>query len=39
VSFAVDAGEIVAIIGPSQAGKSTLARLIVGAIGSCQYGQ
>ncbi len=32
VSFAADAGEIVAIIGPSQAGKSTLARLIVGAI-------
>lgn len=32
LSFAVNAGESVAIIGPSQAGKSTLARLIVGAI-------
>lgn len=32
LSFSVNAGESVAIIGPSQAGKSTLARLIVGAI-------
>jgi ATP-binding cassette subfamily C protein len=32
LSFSVNAGECVAIIGPSQAGKSTLARLIVGAI-------
>ena len=32
ISFKVNAGEAVAIIGPSQAGKSTLARLIVGAI-------
>ncbi|MER8581878.1 type I secretion system permease/ATPase [Mesorhizobium sp. M1423] len=32
LSFSVDAGECVAIIGPSQAGKSTLARLLVGAI-------
>jgi PrtD family type I secretion system ABC transporter len=32
VSFAVAAGETVAIIGPSRAGKSTLARLLVGAI-------
>jgi PrtD family type I secretion system ABC transporter len=31
VSFALAAGECVAIIGPSAAGKSTLARLIVGA--------
>jgi PrtD family type I secretion system ABC transporter len=31
VSFALAAGESVAIIGPSAAGKSTLARLIVGA--------
>ncbi|CAN7718319.1 type I secretion system permease/ATPase [Aminobacter aminovorans] len=32
LSFSINAGESVAIIGPSQAGKSTLARLIVGAI-------
>jgi ATP-binding cassette subfamily C protein len=32
LSFVVAAGETVAIIGPSQAGKSTLARLLVGAI-------
>ncbi|WP_202361772.1 type I secretion system permease/ATPase [Mesorhizobium sp. 131-3-5] len=32
MSFQVAAGESVAIVGPSQAGKSTLARLIVGAI-------
>ncbi|WP_457154308.1 type I secretion system permease/ATPase, partial [Mesorhizobium sp. P5_C1] len=32
LSFAVAAGETVAIIGPSRAGKSTLARLLVGAI-------
>ncbi|WP_084508196.1 type I secretion system permease/ATPase [Mesorhizobium sp. WSM3224] len=32
ISFDVVAGESVAIVGPSQAGKSTLARLIVGAI-------
>ncbi|CAB1085453.1 ABC-type protease exporter, ATP-binding component PrtD/AprD [Olavius algarvensis Delta 1 endosymbiont] len=31
VSFALEAGESLAIIGPSAAGKSTLARLIVGA--------
>jgi PrtD family type I secretion system ABC transporter len=31
VSFALTAGESVAIVGPSAAGKSTLARLIVGA--------
>jgi len=31
VSFALAAGESVAIVGPSAAGKSTLARLIVGA--------
>src|SRR5262249_36073259 len=32
ISFRVEPGETVAIIGPSRAGKSTLARLIVGAI-------
>lgn len=32
LSFSVEAGETLAIIGPSQAGKSTLARLLVGAI-------
>jgi ATP-binding cassette subfamily C protein len=32
ISFRLDAGETLAVIGPSQAGKSTLARLIVGAI-------
>lgn len=32
ITFRVEAGEMVAIIGPSRAGKSTLARLIVGAI-------
>lgn len=32
VSLAIGAGETVAMIGPSQAGKSTLARLMVGAI-------
>lgn len=30
VSFAINAGEIVGVIGPSAAGKSTLARVIVG---------
>src|SRR3546814_15525858 len=30
VSFAVEAGEALGIIGPSAAGKSTLARLLVG---------
>ncbi|MFM2043664.1 MAG: hypothetical protein RLY86_2240 [Pseudomonadota bacterium] len=30
VSFALEAGEAVAIVGPSAAGKSTLARLLVG---------
>jgi ATP-binding cassette subfamily C protein len=32
ISLKIEAGETVAIIGPSQAGKSTLARLVVGAI-------
>jgi PrtD family type I secretion system ABC transporter len=32
VSFEIQPGEAVAIIGPSQAGKSTLAKLLVGAI-------
>lgn len=32
IGFRVGAGETVAIVGPSKAGKSTLARLIVGAI-------
>jgi PrtD family type I secretion system ABC transporter len=32
ISLRIEAGETVAIIGPSRAGKSTLARLIVGAI-------
>lgn len=32
VAFKVEPGEAVAVVGPSQAGKSTLARLIVGAI-------
>lgn len=32
ISFAIPAGDALAIIGPSQAGKSTLARLLVGAI-------
>ncbi|WP_245428882.1 type I secretion system permease/ATPase [Phyllobacterium phragmitis] len=31
LSFRIEAGEAVAIIGPSRAGKSTLARLLVGA--------
>lgn len=31
ISFSVDAGASLAIIGPSRAGKSTLARLLVGA--------
>lgn len=32
VSFQIAAGEAVAIVGPSRAGKSTMARLIVGAL-------
>src|SRR4051812_19260963 len=32
VTFKVEPGEVVAMVGPSRAGKSTLARLIVGAI-------
>jgi ATP-binding cassette subfamily C protein len=32
ISFSVGAGEAVAIIGPSRAGKSTLARLLVGVL-------
>ncbi|MDX8482955.1 type I secretion system permease/ATPase [Mesorhizobium sp. VK24D] len=32
LTFEVPAGQMVAVVGPSQAGKSTLARLIVGAI-------
>ncbi|MDI6025253.1 type I secretion system permease/ATPase [Corticibacterium sp. UT-5YL-CI-8] len=32
LSFQVPAGEAVAIVGPSRAGKSTLARLVVGAL-------
>ncbi len=32
VSFAADAGEALAVVGPSRAGKSTLARLLVRAI-------
>ena len=32
ISLRIEAGETVAMIGPSRAGKSTLARLIVGAI-------
>jgi PrtD family type I secretion system ABC transporter len=31
ITFKIDPGEILAIVGPSAAGKSTLARLIVGA--------
>ena len=30
ISFAIQPGEILAIVGPSAAGKSTLAKLIVG---------
>ena len=32
ITFRVEPGEVVAMVGPSRAGKSTLARLIVGAI-------
>lgn len=32
ISFALDAGESLAILGPSAAGKSTLARLLVGTL-------
>ncbi|ESY94633.1 type I secretion system permease/ATPase [Mesorhizobium sp. LNHC209A00] len=32
LTFEVPAGQVVAVVGPSQAGKSTLARLLVGAI-------
>lgn len=32
ISFAIDAGEILSVVGPSRAGKSTLARLLVRAI-------
>lgn len=32
ISFNIDAGESVAVIGPSRAGKSTLARLLVGVL-------
>lgn len=32
ISFSIEAGEMLTVIGPSQAGKSTLARLMVGAI-------
>ena len=32
ITFTVEPGEVVAMVGPSRAGKSTLARLIVGAI-------
>ena len=33
-SFALESGETLAIVGPSAAGKSTLARLIVGVLTS-----
>lgn len=32
LTFEIPAGQVVAVVGPSQAGKSTLARLLVGAI-------